>query len=214
MIGTKPSALCVEPYSTSRELGSRDQSWPASVLPGIQQTSLGDLMKRLTMILAGVPLTLSLTVLFSGADGQNDRNPPIREYYNEELAAKHLVPDSKGGVDPRFSDRLSHISMVRLLADPDRYHGKAIQVEGFLRVGFEDNAIYLSRDDASYLITKNGFWITIDHEEWKKRGADPEFFKNKHVLIEGFFDADVLGHVGLFSGGFEDVWRVQELRRW
>ena len=171
-------------------------------------------MNRLTMILAGVPLTLSIAVLFSGTDGQKEQKPPIKEYYNEALAAKHLVPDSRGGADPRFSDRLLHISMIQLLADPDRYHGKAIQVEGFLRVGFEDNAIYLSRDDASYLIVKNGFWVTIDHKEWEKLGVKSDEFKNIYVSIEGLFDKDELGHVGMFSGGFGDVWRVQELRRW
>jgi hypothetical protein len=33
-------------------------------------------------------------------------------------------------------------SIVRLLANPDRYHGKKVRIEGNLRVEFEGTAIY------------------------------------------------------------------------
>jgi hypothetical protein len=53
-------------------------------------------------------------------------------------------------------------SLVQLLAHPDRYHGEKVQVQGYLHVRFEGTAIYLSREDAEYGITTNGFWVEFD----------------------------------------------------
>jgi hypothetical protein len=160
-------------------------------------------------------LAFSVAVVISGSGGQKESEPrPFKEYFNEALAKKHLVPDSEGRENPRFSDRLLDVSMIRLIANPERYHGKPVHVEGFLRVGFEDNAIYLSREDANYLITKNGLGVTIVYEDWEKLGKKPEDFKNSYVLIEGLFDKDNRGHLGMNSGSIRDVWRVRELQRW
>ena len=48
-------------------------------------------------------------------------------------------------------------SLVQMLAHPDRYHGEKVQIKGYLHVRFEGTAIYLSRADAEYGITYNGF---------------------------------------------------------
>jgi hypothetical protein len=173
----------------------------------------GDDMNRTKNFLVVVFLAFSFAIGISGSGGQNEPEPrPFKEYFNEALAKKHLVPDSEGREDPRFSDRLLRVSMIRLIANPERYHGKPVRVEGFLTVGFEDNAIYLSREDAGYLITKNGLWVTILDEDWERLGKDPRKFKDSYVLIEGVFDKDSLGHLGAFSGSIREVWRVQELR--
>ncbi len=103
-------------------------------------------------------------------------------------------------------------SLIRLIADPDRHDGKLVRVEGFLHVEFEGTALYLSRDDANHLITRNGLWISFgrDLAGGNLKGVGPQEFNRKFVLIEGVFDKKLLGHMGLWSGGIREVWRVME----
>jgi hypothetical protein len=108
----------------------------------------------------------------------------------------------------------SNPSIVHLLAHPDRYHGKKIQVEGYILVRFEGTAIYLSREDAEYGITSNGFWVDFDPKAVPFKGnTGPKEFDKKYVHIEGTFDRDGRGHLGLWSGTIKRVSRIYELKR-
>jgi hypothetical protein len=51
------------------------------------------------------------------------------------------------------------VSIIRLIATPEKYHGKFVRVEGYLHNQFENSAIYLSKDDADHLIGKNALWV-------------------------------------------------------
>jgi hypothetical protein len=105
-------------------------------------------------------------------------------------------------------------SLVQLLAHPDRYHGEKLQVKGYLHVQFEGTAIYLSRDDAEYGITRNGFWVQFDKASGPfEDGVKPEQLDKKYVLIEGTFDKNSFGHMGLWAGTIGKVTRAYELRR-
>jgi hypothetical protein len=97
-------------------------------------------------------------------------------------------------------------SIVRLLANPDRYDGKRIRIEGYLRVAFEGTAIYLSKDDADYAISSNGFWVDFDKDEIADDVAAK--FDGKYVLIEGRFNKDNRGHMSAWQGSVEHVNRV------
>ena len=118
---------------------------------------------------------------------------------------------------------LVEVSMVALLANPEKYNGKKVRVTGFLHVQFEDNAIYLHKDDADYLIGENALWVAyakepnlqpICKDKFSASGAKQRFFDGRYVLIEGRFNMKNHGHLGAFSGAIEDVSRILELRRW
>ncbi len=120
-----------------------------------------------------------------------------------KLAARRLnLNERRSGV--------AIVSLVQLLANPERYHNKPVCLEGFLRVEFEGCGIYLSRDDANYLINSNSLWVSFGGD-WKGQGLEPKQFNRKFVLIEGIFKQDDHGHMGMWSGSVHDVWRVMEL---
>ena len=96
-------------------------------------------------------------------------------------------------------------SIVQMLAHRDRYHGKEVQIKGYLRVEFEGTAIYLSKEDADYHMTGNGFWVNLSESSAK--------YDRKYVLIEGTFDKDSMGHHSSWQGTITDVTRVYELTR-
>lgn len=110
---------------------------------------------------------------------------------------------------PAFPNDDFNVSMVQVLADRDRYHGRKIQVEGFLVVRFEGTAIYLSKEDAEYGLSHNGFWVDFNKDAIPYEGiAGPTQYDRKYVLMEGTFDRDNRGHFSMWQGAIEDVDRV------
>ncbi|MGD0900325.1 MAG: hypothetical protein ABR915_21035 [Thermoguttaceae bacterium] len=105
-------------------------------------------------------------------------------------------------------------SIVQILAHRGRYHGKNVQIEGYLHVRFEGTAIYLSKDDAEYGITRNGFCVFFNKAAVPYNGlAGPTEYDRKYVLIEGTFDKDLTGHFSAWQGAIKNVTRVVELDR-
>jgi len=100
-------------------------------------------------------------------------------------------------------------SLISLIATPEKYEGKWIQVEGVCTFEFEGNALYLGRDDRRHRFTKNAVWAS-----WDTLGAEPYDlpfmfkFDGRHVLVEGYFDSHSKGHLGLFSGAITNVTRI------
>ena len=117
------------------------------------------------------------------------------------------------------NEKIDEVSLVQLLSQPETYEGKFVRVEGFIRLEFEGNGIYLSRDDANYLIAKNSLWVEFDQNLWTdpangKRIDIDKMFNGKFVLIEGIFDKNNKGHMGLFSGAIKKISRVMELKKY
>ncbi len=105
-------------------------------------------------------------------------------------------------------------SIVQLLANPEKYHKKNVQVKGFVHVQFEDSSIYLSKDDADYGITSNGFWVSFEKATIPFDGTvGPSEFDRKYVLIEGTFNVNNRGHQGGWAGSFEKISRIVELKK-
>lgn len=81
----------------------------------------------------------------------------------------------------------AYCSIVNLIATPEKYDGKRIRTEGVAVIGFEMNAIYLSRDSAEYSIAANGVGLALDRSE-----MTDELKKAVHlkwVVIEGEYHA-------------------------
>jgi len=91
------------------------------------------------------------------------------------------------------------ISMVQLLANPDKFDGKRIRVIGFLRLEFEGKALFLHKEDFRESIFKNAVWVDVlgNALQMKQSGH--------YVVAEGTFDAKDHGHLDAFSGCIKKV---------
>jgi hypothetical protein len=97
------------------------------------------------------------------------------------------------------------VSMVQLIAEPKNYHGAAVRVIGFVKLDFEGTAIYLHKDDYKYGITKNGLWLEVTDEIYRKKTE----IDQQYVLLEGKFNANEMGHMGRWSGSIQQISRLQ-----
>ena len=92
------------------------------------------------------------------------------------------------------------VSIVQLIARPEKYDRKVVRVMGFLRLEFEGDAIYLHEDDYRHAILKNGLTIV--------RNAKMEELADRldlhYVILEGTFDVRS-GNMGLNSGTITNI---------
>lgn len=98
------------------------------------------------------------------------------------------------------------VSLIQLIATPDSYDGKTVRLQGFVRIEFEGTAVYLHREDAAQMLTRNGLWLDLDPAA---RPDSKEAQANNHyATIEGRFNAKAHGHLSLWSGALEKITRM------
>ena len=64
------------------------------------------------------------------------------------------------------------VTLVQLIANPEKFDGKQIRVIGFLRLEFEGNVLYLHREDYENSLF-DGIWVDVT----------PEITKEKKMLL-------------------------------
>ena len=96
------------------------------------------------------------------------------------------------------------VSMVQLVATPERYQGKVIRVVAFLHIEFEGNGLYTHEEDYRRSLYKNGVWVDLSGRSY----SDASKLNNSYVIAVGTFDATTMGHLGLWSGTLKDVQRL------
>jgi hypothetical protein len=97
-----------------------------------------------------------------------------------------------------------HLSLIQLIANPEKYDGKQVAVIGFLHLEFEGNALYLSQEDFLHGITRNANWVDVTPDISK----DAQVLNNNYVALLGAFDTSGHGHEGAFSGRLTKISRA------
>jgi len=108
----------------------------------------------------------------------------------------------KGGPDMEAEE----VSLVQLIANPQAYDNKIVRVLGFLHLEFEGNAIYLHREDFEHDIDKDAIWINLPKDITAKQAKT---VNDQYVICTARFRAGQHGHMGLFSGEFDGVTRLE-----
>jgi hypothetical protein len=98
------------------------------------------------------------------------------------------------------------VSMVALLADPERFDGAPVRVVGYLATGPERRAIYLHREDWKNNLSRNAVWLRPDERPLSE-------YERKYVSVAADFVATDHGHLGLYGGALANiesivVWRT------
>lgn len=104
----------------------------------------------------------------------------------------------------------SVVSLVELLANPRKYHGRTVSIGGYFIDEFEDTAIYLDRDSAEFGIAANAVWVDTSTGAKKEEYGN---YSDKYVVIEARFTMLELGHGGLFQGELKDIRNIRVLER-
>ena len=123
---------------------------------------------------------------------------------------KYERSEERKQYDLRNSDDYN-VSVVRLIASPEKYDKKKIQVVGFLNLQFEGTAIYMNESDFKTGSQRNAFWVVFaDSIESKIKKNN--FYHRNRVLLEGTFDKNDLGHGSLFGGTIRNITRIDTMK--
>jgi len=95
--------------------------------------------------------------------------------------------------------------MIRLISNPENYHGKRVRIIGVGSIGSANGAIYLSKDDRQHRIHENGFFISFTRNEFINESHAE--YNGRFVIVEGYFDMYNTGHMGLLSGSIYNITR-------
>ncbi|MFH1622347.1 MAG: hypothetical protein ABIA97_04420 [Candidatus Omnitrophota bacterium] len=104
---------------------------------------------------------------------------------------------------PLFAKEPISISIIKLIANSDKYHGKFVRIFGYVELEFEGTAIYLSKEDADKHLSKNGLWLDL------AEAVKCSECRNKFCLIEGIFNSEHKGHFNQWSGSLEKITRFE-----
>jgi len=97
------------------------------------------------------------------------------------------------------------VSVIQLIATPEKFDGKLISVIGFLRLEHEGYLLYLSKNDYDNVVLANALWVDATEDMGKNR----EKLELRYVKLVGTFRA---GHEkrNLYSpGGITDIKNCQ-----
>lgn len=89
------------------------------------------------------------------------------------------------------------ISEISLIANPARYDGKHVVVEGYLTVGFEDTFLWLSPYDAQVFAISNALALAFTKDQMKQW----RMFDHQPVQIDGTFWFPKVGSFGPCPNG-------------
>lgn len=103
----------------------------------------------------------------------------------------------------KLQENTKNISLIEVIANPDKYHNQHIRVIGFASLKFENQVLYISSSDYEHGISKNGVWLDIDDF------AKYRNFDEKYILIEGVFDSKSKGHLGMNTGSIKNIDRIK-----
>jgi hypothetical protein len=113
------------------------------------------------------------------------------------------------GLRRSFAGQLNDISLVQLIATPEKYDGKVVQVAGFLSLEFEGHILYLHQADYENGMTKNGVWIVRN----SLIDQNAEKLDKQYVILVGTFHAPENDHVSIASGSIKDITSVTLLSK-
>jgi hypothetical protein len=99
----------------------------------------------------------------------------------------------------------TNVTLVQLIASPEKFDGKLIRVIGFLRLEFEGNVLYLHREDYENALLGDGIWVDVT-PEMKKQAKT---LNMNCVLLEGIFRSTDRGHMGMWSGTITKIRRAE-----
>ena len=122
---------------------------------------------------------------------------PLRGHIVKAVAATIFLVTASHAQEREQSQR---VSLIQLIGNPDRYEGKLVRIDGFVHIDFEDNAVWLHKEDFDNYIHSNSVWIDVNScVDWEGKPM------SGYASVSGRFSSQRHGHMGLWPGVISQV---------
>jgi hypothetical protein len=104
-------------------------------------------------------------------------------------------------------------SLIRVLANPEKYDGKRIQLAGYFSKSFESVGLFLSKTDARVGNIQNAIWVNVPERSGPKDQIQQ--LKRGYVNITGTFHYQPQnghGHMGVWPAELKEVTFLQKVK--
>jgi hypothetical protein len=93
------------------------------------------------------------------------------------------------------------VSLIQLIATPDKFDGKLVSTSGFLSVDREATLLYLDQESHAHHLEDNAIWFFLNEDLGKNR----EKFNQNYVVMVGVFRNQRKGAGTNPNGGIDPV---------
>jgi len=113
--------------------------------------------------------------------------------------------------DQAEQDRGEYVSIVQLIANPDRYHGKVIFISAYATIRHEGDSLCMVPKAAS---SKDCVWLRFDDgpyetekdfARYERARAKWQRLSGKRISVRGTFSKTDTGHLRMYSGGIGKI---------
>lgn len=129
---------------------------------------------------------------------------PVRRYKRATLLLLCMTILLQLGTGARATDeqKFVQVSLVSLIATPDKYDGMLVMVKGIAHLDNKTSmySIFLTREDKRAGNGLNGIYLVLGSSL-----ANVDQFNDKYILVRGLFEAKNKGHLDSFSGSLTNV---------
>jgi hypothetical protein len=111
----------------------------------------------------------------------------------------------------KIADDLGNVSLIAVVANPEKYHNKKITISGYFIVRHEENVIYINEVDFKNKLYKNGIWIGLNKEFLDSQNIQLPY--EGYITVNGTFKQNDPKTVSNFSGRLTDInwmFRIEE----
>jgi hypothetical protein len=98
-----------------------------------------------------------------------------------------------------------NVSIIQLISNPKQYHKKIVFVVGYYRHRMESSGLYLSHDDAYYLVYQNSIWMGPLASNIVNDNI--ESVNDSFVEVQGtfYYDKNGSGHFNGWPGEIKEI---------
>ena len=101
---------------------------------------------------------------------------------------------------------LHRVSLLELLAQPSRWHGRRVAVEGYLHIEHEGSGLYPSAEEYQRRNLRGALFTTSFLRDVPGPSCE---CNDQDVVLVGIYDASDRGHEGAWGGAVKDIEQVQ-----
>lgn len=106
-------------------------------------------------------------------------------------------------------DAYTKVSIDKILENPNLYHKKKVELNGYFFYGLEEAAITDNKNSN----VKQRIWIDFDYKKKLIDNNNDDLFaknklldcSNKKIKIKGVFSKDNNGHLGIYAGALSSI---------
>ncbi len=103
-------------------------------------------------------------------------------------------------------DLARYVSLISLIATPERFDGQLVLVTGWVSIGFRHRALHYSSERRELGGCGDSIWL--EFSDALLEHLDPQELGGHYVLVKGVFDMNNHGGAGLYQGTIDKIQAV------